>query len=200
MAELQTTSTCIITADKPEKEPTFFYTVRKHHKEIFKKDSPVSFFELLYMVEAPQSFTRLNIWEYVERIPVLSLNYYYKPGAKIRDYKLTEGELKQYPYYELFMDLYRGLPSCPLIFQEVEDGSLRVIEGAHRLRLLVLFYILRNRWPEIPGVVVRAVAGNNEDYRQTEDYRVWIEWLRKNSLSNTVKNQKELFNEFIREK
>ncbi len=176
-------------------QKTPYYTVREHHKDIFKTDSPISLNQLIFVTEAPPNLSGINIWDYVERVPTRELSLYHHANTanwekEVNAYKLTIEEITWYPYYELFLRLNRGQLDSPLIFKEEKDGQLLILEGKHRLRILLLLFIVKNIWKEIPCLVVEETGIVKEEDCDTDlGFKPWIQH---------IKEAKETFSEFIR--
>lgn len=177
----------------------FLYKVRRHHKEIIGTEEPCSFYQLLYVVEAPMSFTGINIWEYVERISVEDLKAYYNSDTPINTYQLSRDECKQYPYYELFWNMNQNLIQHPLIVEQSTE-QLFVLEGRHRLRLMILFSIFQHRYLEIPCIIVEKTEKQDDRaYRNTDAYLFWTTWLHKNNFPQVAKQARDVFTKFVKD-
>ena len=172
---MQTISTYIIMAGKFD-----YYKLRKFHKEIFGTDDFCSHYELLFMAEAPQRISGINIWDYVEYIDM-------KDICKGQDRKLTREDSDGYPYYEIFLlNMWKREDVPPSVFYEIPNSKfLRCIEGKHRMRVYHLLYNADNKLFErvvgkVPGIVVREYETRDVKKEPTK-YGEFLNWIKQAS-------------------
>lgn len=178
----------------PDKYP--YYIVNKYHEKIFGKPDKVSYYELLFAVEAPQFFSGINIWRYCDRVPIAEV---LRSVAKISNDELTK-PCVPYPFYDLFSQIWTGDLRSPLIFKGFRGESV-CIEGRHRLRLLTLFYnenpeVFEKRIGNIPIVFVEEVEGESEK-NLPEKYNEWARWLSDNNIITDSKRKKAIYEKFL---
>lgn len=173
-----------------------YFTVRKHHEEIFKKPDPVSIQELIFVVEAPAYISKVNIWRYTEKINLDDI-------CPDEVTKVSKEEMEHYPHYDLFRKLWDGYIITPFIL-ESKDNELIPLEGKHRLRMLKLFKAASpDRFNKTIGlldcVVVKFVE--TRDYLQRpikfeefEDFTVDHSW------KNEAMQRREVFKRMCLEK
>lgn len=156
-----------------------YYRFRNKHKEITGRDDPVSIYGLLYFVEGPQEITGVDIWKYVQYIPIEELPLCYKKGDKYTSYQISRQDATIYPYRELIMRLFLGDVSSPLMFEALpeDNGHLRCFEGRHRLRAMILLHILLGKFDKIPAVVFDLIERKPEKIypEKWEEYARWAE-------------------------
>jgi hypothetical protein len=155
-----------------------YFRILKHHKEICGNDALCSEHELIFYVEAPQSFTSIDIWKYA-----ITYKHHHTPSS----YRLTLAEYLQYPWFEWYKKLKQGDFECPLIFT---DKDL-CIEGRHRLRLMELMGIT-----ECPAIIVN-IAELRDTPRFPPRYDEWIAQVGTNSWRRRTMDARKQFNKFI---
>lgn len=155
-----------------------YYKARKHHAEIFKKDNSVSFFELIYAVEAPKEFTSISIWDYTEVIDIKQILHDFTP--------IDQDQQDAYPYYELYVNIKWTGNWHPYILQETEQGLI-CIEGRHRLRLMALSGAV-----SVKAVVVSIVGARSETIYPPR-YNEWLEYRSKHNFIQTAKEARKDF-------
>ena len=181
----------------PENRETAYYHLEKYHAEIFPRTDPVSFHELLFMVEAPYFFTGINIWEYVSRIPIQEIKPHFIGKNILETLKLSRDECEIYPYYELLFSMYCNMPVQPLIVGLNEFGDLIAFEGRHRLRLMALWNVLEGRYPEVPCIMVKKIEDRPET-RIPEKYAEWQQYLGKTAIAAMAREAKRTYAKFLR--
>jgi len=172
-----------------------YYKIRKNHDELF--EDYCSFHELLYYAEAPIDITQVNIWRYVEHIPIKELLGCHK-NSKLESFLLTKEQTRQYPYFELFCSIKKNHMKFPLIF-EILDGDYVCLEGKHRFHILLIMYF-QGEDIKVPCIIVEKMEERKE-LRYPEGFSDWLDWLKEKSFVNHYKRRKKEFDEkFLRTK
>jgi len=170
----------------------YYFKLIEHHKEVFGSEEPCSFNELLFMVEAPQHLSNVDIWKYSTLCSLEDFPKYIRSP----EFKLNKEEVDVYPFHELLFCIFRGDYLFPLIFLKV-DNEFKCIEGKHRLRLVSLCHELNIEVPKFPVIKVEHVE-TRETTRYPEKYEEWLDYMRANSIRTKAKLTKKTIEGMIK--
>jgi hypothetical protein len=168
-----------------------YFKLINHHEEIFGKKEPCSFFELLFMVEAPHHISGINIYNFVERVDSSQLDKL-SMSCKSFGRKLSNDDVEAYPYYEILLSILSGNFLSPLTFIEKDDGVFHVIEGKHRARLIGLCEKLNIVIKDIPIIRCKFIE-KRTDIIIPEKYGEWLRYQRDNSFLDLSFNARKIF-------